>query len=310
MASKRPFKKVLVPVSFHERTPAIFSYARRAAEVNDGEITLFHAVPTQSYRLLASVYRPEESGGANEDHALRVAKSLLEQLANRHLQGVASECVVRLSPNPAKATLDLQQELGSELVMMSKSQASEIGARLQGGLIEKLIRSSGCPVWCVSALERLATQEALKDVLAPVSLTGRSSTTVARLARSVAEAQGGKVTLLHVLRTDPSALQLHRDLYGFSPDEPVSLPKAQKAATARLEELAEAELAGVPHDVAVVIAYELAGGILDEERSRAPALITMATPGYTGFFQIVLGSAAETVARRAECSVMTIRVSP
>jgi nucleotide-binding universal stress UspA family protein len=37
-------------------------------------------------------------------------------------------------------------------------------------------------------------------------------------------------------------------------------------------------------------------------------MIVMATAGHTGFFQFVLGSAAETVARRAEASVMTIRI--
>jgi nucleotide-binding universal stress UspA family protein len=192
-------------------------------------------------------------------------------------------------------------------VLAGKSQAGELGARLQGGLVEKLIRSSNCPVWCVSDLERFAGQESVRDVLAPLSLE-HGSTTITRLARSVAETQGGKVTLLHVVSTDPAALRLNRDLYGFTPDEQVSVTRAQASAEKRLLEIGSGELKGVDHDVVVLVGYELSSTILELESARQPSLIVMGTAGYGGFFHLVLGSAAETVARRAGCSVMTIRV--
>ena len=113
---KRSFKKLLVPVSFRERTPAIFNYARRIGEVNQGEVTLVHAVPTQSYRLMSNVYRPEESGGANEDHAAKVSAEKLEQLAREHLGNVPWKIVTRIAPNPAKVVLGVQQEGSFDLV--------------------------------------------------------------------------------------------------------------------------------------------------------------------------------------------------
>ena len=304
---KRTFKKLLVPVSFRERTTAIFSYARRIAEVTQGEVTLVHAVPTQSYRLMSSVYRPEESGGANEEFAAKVTREKLEQLAHDHLGNVPAKFVVTIAPNPAKVILDLQQSDPPDLVLIGKSQAGELGARLQGGLVEKLIRSSACPVWCVSELERFARQESVRDVLAPIALD-RGASTLARLARSVAEPQGGKVTLLHVVPTDLATIRLDRGVYGFKPDEQVSLARAQKGAEVKLRELAAEELTGVAHEEVVVAGQDRAGAILEEEASRTPSLIAMGTPGYTGFFQVVLGSVAETVARRASCSVMTIRI--
>jgi nucleotide-binding universal stress UspA family protein len=304
---KRPFQNLLVPVSFHERTEAIYSYARRIAQVNHGRVTLFHAVPTQSYRLLADVYRPAESGGANQEHAEQVSRERLEALAAEHLRGVETSVLVRGAANPAKAVLEVQREIDSDLVLVGKSQSGALAARLQGGLIEKLIRSSPCPVLSVSMVERLAAQESVRTVLAPIALD-RSAATVVRLARSIAEPQQGRVILIHVLGTDPSAIELRRDAYGFGPDERVSLGRAQRAAEEKLAALAKSELGPVPRQVVVTIAYDLASAILDEERAHEADMIVMATAGYTGFFQFVLGSAAETVARRAEASVMTIRI--
>jgi nucleotide-binding universal stress UspA family protein len=302
----RRFRKLLTPVSFTERTGAIFDYSRRIAQVTEGSVTLLHVVPTQSYRLLRSIYRPEESGGANEDHAEKVVRELLEKIARVEIAGVPVEIVVRHGPNPAKEVLDAQRELQPDLLVVSKSEYGEIGARLQGGLAEKVIRGATCPVWSVSADERFAKQESVRNVLAPIDFD-RSGVSVVRGARSVAEPQGGSVTLLHVLPTEPVFLELRRDIYGFEPEEPVSLARAQRTALRKLEEVAAEHLSGISHEVVVSVGRDGPTTIVDEERSRQPSLIVMMAPTQSRFFQIVLGSDAETVARRAACSVMTLR---
>jgi nucleotide-binding universal stress UspA family protein len=299
------FRKLLTPVSLAERTGAIFAYSRRIAQVNDGSVTLLHVVPTQSYRLMRSVYRPEESGGANEDHAEKISRELLEGIAGRELAGIPVDIVVRHDANPAKTALDVQRKIAADLLVVAKSELGEVGARLQGGLSEKLIRSATCPVWSVSALERFATQESVRNVLAPIDFD-RAGVTLLRAARAVAEAQGGSVTLLHVLLTEPSFLEVRRDAYGFEPEEPVSIGKAQRAAARNLEDLAARHLQGVAFELSVAIGADRATAILDEERLREPSLIVMMAVTQSRFFQVVLGSDAETVARRAACSVMTL----
>ena len=302
----RRFRRLLTPVSFTERTDAVLDYSRRIAQVNNGLVSLLHVVPTQSYRLLRSVYRPEESGGANTDYAEKVAHELLQEIGRTKIPGIPVDIILRRGANPAKVVLDVQRDVDPDLVVVGKSEFGEIGARLQGGLAERIIRGATCPVWSVSADERFAKQESVRDVLAAIELD-RSGITVVRGARSVAEPQGGSVTLLHVLLTEPSFLELRRDAYGFESDEPVSLARAQKVALRRLEEIAAEHLKGIPHEVAVSVGYDRATTILDEERSRSPSLIVMNAPLQSGFFQVVLGSDAETVARGAACSVMTLR---
>jgi nucleotide-binding universal stress UspA family protein len=309
MTPSRRFTKLLAPLSLTEQTDAVANFARRIAEVNEGEVVLLHVVPKQSYRLHRAVYRAEESGGANEDYAERVARELLEDLGRKKLGQVPWRALVRHAWNPAQTILEVQQELDSDLIVVSKSVASELTARIQGGLHEKLIRSSPCAVWSTSSLPQFATQESLKNVLAPVALD-RSSAVVTRLAGSIAEAQGGRVRLLHVILTEPSFLEVRRDIYGFEPDEPVSLAKAEKGAQRRVDRLAAENLSGVPHETAVVIAYDRASAILEDEKAWKPDAITMGTTGFSGFFRLVLGSTTETVARKSLCSVVTLRLRP
>jgi nucleotide-binding universal stress UspA family protein len=307
MKPSRRFTKLLAPISLAEQTDAVVNFARRIAEVNHGEVVLLHVVPKQSYRLHRAVYRPEESGGANEEYAAQVAWELLEDLGRTKLGSVPWRALVRHAWNPAQAILEVQQELASDLIVVSKSEATELTARFQGGLHEKLIRSSPCAVWSASSLPRFATQESMKNVLAPVAFD-RSSGVLARLAGSVAEAQGGRVRLLHVILTEPSFLEIRRDVYGFEPEEPVSLGRAEKVAQERVDRLAADNVSGIPYETAVAIAYDRASAILEEEKTWNADVITMGTTGFTGFFRLVLGSTAETVARKSSCSVVTLRL--
>jgi nucleotide-binding universal stress UspA family protein len=307
MKPTRRFTKLLAPLSLEEKTDAVINFVRRIAEVNEGEAVLLHVVPTQSYRLHRPIYRPDESGGADEEYAAKVASGLLEELGRKHLGQVRWRTLVRHASNPANAILQAQKELESDLIVVSKSAASELSARIQGGLHEKLIRSSPCAVWGASALPQFASQESMKNVLANVEFD-RPSVALTRLAGSIAEAQRGRVRLLHVLLTDPSFLELRRETYGFTTEEPVSISRAEQTAKERLERFAAQNLGEIPHETAVMVAYDRAAAILDDEKAWKPDVIVMGTFGFTGFFQLVLGSTAETVARRSLASVVTLRL--
>src|SRR2546423_15303735 len=92
MKPSRRFTKLLAPISFSETTDAVTNHVRRIAEVNEGEVVLLHVVPTQSYRLHRAIYRPEEAGGADVEHADQIAFALPEDLGRQ-----------RLRPGPGRA---------------------------------------------------------------------------------------------------------------------------------------------------------------------------------------------------------------
>ena len=307
MKPSRRFTKLLAPISFSETTDAVTNHVRRIAEVYEGEVVLLHVVPTQSYRLHRAIYRPEEAGGADVEHADKIAFALLEDLGRKRLGRVSWRAKTVRASNPATAILDAQRELDSDLIVVSKSGASEISARIQGGLHEKLIRSSPCAVWGASTRPEYAAAESVKNVLAPVAFD-RPSVAVTRLAGSIAEAQHGRVRLLHVILTEPSFLELRRDSYGFDTQEPLSIGRAQQAAQQRLDRFAAEHLGEIPHETAVAVGYDRASVILEDEKNWKPDVMTIGTAGFTGFFQLVIGSTAETVARKSLCSVVTLRL--
>src|SRR5262249_41014423 len=74
MKVSRRFKQLLAAMSLEEKTHAVVNFARRIAEVNEGEVAMLHAVPTQSHRLHRPIYRPAKAGGATEAHAEAVAR--------------------------------------------------------------------------------------------------------------------------------------------------------------------------------------------------------------------------------------------
>jgi nucleotide-binding universal stress UspA family protein len=307
MIVSRYFSRPLVPVSFSERTSATVSYARKIAATGGGEVILLHVVPTQTYRLNRAIYRPEQGGGANSEFAEKVARELLEKIAGEQLRGVRYEIVIRHSANPAEAILKAQEELEADTIVVSKSDLSALGARLQGGLCEKLIRTSLVPVWSTSTLDRYAEVEAVKNVLVPVTFD-RPSIAAIRLGGSIAATQGGRVKLFHVVLSDDTYLDLRRDMYGFNTTEPIDLDRAVATAKRKLAELADQELDQIPHETGVKVGSDRAATILTEEKSWLPDIIVTMTSGLTGFFQAILGSNAETLARDAMCSVATMRI--
>jgi len=79
----------------------------------------------------------------------------------------------------------------------------------------------------------------------------------------------------------------------------------QKAALAKLNEIAGQKLNGIEHKTAVY-AGDVAGSILQAVDQFQPDLLVLATHGRTGLAHFVLGSVAEAVVRRASCPVLTI----
>ena len=80
----------------------------------------------------------------------------------------------------------------------------------------------------------------------------------------------------------------------------------QKAALAKLNEIADQKLQGIEYQT-VVYAGDVAGSILRAVDKFQPDLLVLATHGRTGLAHLVLGSVAEAIVRRANCPVLTIR---
>jgi len=302
------FRKILSPVYFDETSPAALEYARYFARQNDGTVYLLHVVPSDELHLLRKVYRPEEGGGADTGWAQKVAREQLQTMAQEHLAGVRCEIVTHLSGDPATGILEVEKEVGADLVVVATHGRTGIAHLILGSLAEKVVRESRCPVFTTRRGEKLASTEPFRRVLVPVDIAERS---VAALtyARDIAEHSKGTVYPLHIVPTEETDLLL-RDVYQAREGTRANLVVAEKVAGQKLQDLAQTHLSGVHHEPIIHVSGDPARTILEVERAIGADLIVMATHGFTGLFHLILGSLTEKMVREAACPVLSLGQLP
>jgi universal stress protein A len=136
-----------------------------------------------------------------------------------------------------------------------------------------------------------------KKILCPIDFDENSSNALDR-AIEIARHFKAAIFLIHAvpLVAQFGEVPLPIDLY----------LDQQKAALAKLNEIAGHKLNGIEHKTAVY-AGDVAGSILQAVDQIKPDLLVLATHGRTGIAHLMLGSVAEAVVRRAGCPVLTIR---
>ena len=145
-AATSSFRKILVPVDIAERSSSALTYAKQIAEQHGGTVYPLHVVPTEDIYLQRDVYRPEEGEGTNLVWAEKVAKERLAEVSHTYLNGVPHEPVVHVSNDPARTFLEMEKEVGADLLVMATHGFTGLFHLLLGSLTEKMMREAGCPV--------------------------------------------------------------------------------------------------------------------------------------------------------------------
>ncbi len=133
-----------------------------------------------------------------------------------------------------------------------------------------------------------------KNILVPISFDeDRDSNKSIEIAKAL-EAQGGVVTLLHVMEAVPGYAATYMP-EGY-------IENSRKGLEEELTKVA----AGIPGGVAKVISGHSGTSILDYAESHESDLIVIAShrPGMQDYF---LGSTAHHVVRHAKCAVHVVR---
>lgn len=148
-AGASSFQKILVPVDIAERSAPALGVARQIVERNGGTVYPLHVVPTEDIYLQRDVYRPKEGTGTNLVWAERVAKERLVEVAQTYLEGVSHEAVVHVSNDPARTFLEMERDIGADLLVMATHGFTGLFHLLLGSLTEKMMREAGCPVLAI-----------------------------------------------------------------------------------------------------------------------------------------------------------------
>jgi universal stress protein A len=135
----------------------------------------------------------------------------------------------------------------------------------------------------------------MKNILVPTDLS-KPSLKAVDYAHQLADATGGKITLLHVV--EPVVLPDAAALLTLPDDHLNEKMRGKLDALKRAHNLPDATVVvrkGTPFHEIALAATELKAD-----------LIVIATHGYTGLKHVLLGSTAERVVRHAHCPVLVV----
>jgi len=137
---------------------------------------------------------------------------------------------------------------------------------------------------------------------------GPLADSVAKMGLSLAEKEGAKVMLLHVV--DPAAHSAAMDIFepqvGHQTDELTA--KAERRGRQFLDQCArEAHLKSTPEEL--VVTGRPAEEIIRMANDWHADLVVVGSHGRSGLERLVLGSIAETILRDSSCDVLVVKKS-
>ena len=136
-----------------------------------------------------------------------------------------------------------------------------------------------------------------KRILCPVDFEENSLIALDK-AVEIARHFGGTIILVHVLEL----VLVSGEIYV----PPAMSEDQEKAARAKLEDIAKQKLSGLKHET-LVYTGDVVACLMQAASKHKADLIVIATHGRKGLARMILGSVAEGVVRKARCPVLTIR---
>jgi len=136
-----------------------------------------------------------------------------------------------------------------------------------------------------------------KRILCPVDFEENSLIALDKAAE-IARHFGGAIILVHVLEL----VLVSGEIYA----PPAMFADQEKAARAKLEDIAKQKLSGIAHE-ALIYTGDVVACLMQAASKHNADLIVIATHGRKGLARMILGSVAEGVVRKARCPVLTIR---
>jgi nucleotide-binding universal stress UspA family protein len=297
--------RVLCPVDFSEPSLRALHHAAAVAAWYDAELHVLHvAPPPMPLAVPMMVMAARAAAAADPADLLTPARRELDAFVTR--AGLPRPAIPAVREGAAVAAIvRYAGEITADLVVVGSHGREGMSHMLFGSTAERVMHKAPCPVLVVPAHAGepvVADRVSIAHVLCAVDFSPSSARALA-LALSVAQENAARLTVLHVIET-------------LSEDEHEAHPAlAVREHVESLERLARTRLlAAVPREARawctvteVVRVGRAAHAILAEAESRDADLIVMGAQGHSGLGLLILGSATQTVVRRASCPVLTTR---
>ena len=209
---------------------------------------------------------------------------------------------------PSQEALALAQADDTDLIVVGTRGKTGLEHVLLGSTAERIIRTAPCPVLAVrgerrhggkGGAEPAAFPVTIQRILVPIDFSDPSLDAL-EYAAMVAQRAKASVRLLHVL--EPVCYGLD-----FTLSHAAKREELHQRVTARLNGLVSALQSGQLTADAQVLGGLPADSILEAAAAESAYLIVMGTHGRRGLSHTLWGSVAESVIRKAQCPVLTVR---
>lgn len=154
-------------------------------------------------------------------------------------------------------------------------------------------------------------------ILCPIDFSANSAMAIKRAA-IMAKPTGGTLTIAHIINNPLSDLYSeriqeswgsHADIEKACAEQPFSFLSGVllEVAKVMVKEFADAHLPETPYEIYLDTSEHVHRAITAYAEENGVDLIVMATHGRTGAKRLYFGSVAESIVRRATCSVLIVR---
>lgn len=303
LVSWSAFRKIVVPLDGSDLAETAMGPAMALARHQEAEVILTRspvvetlAVPITEPLGGVGLYWPEDDLQATK----KDCQVYLEELAATHRgQGVPLRTEVG-EGQPDVAILDVVENAGADLIVMSTHGYSGVTRWVMGSVTEKVLRATQVPVLVIRG------RTDIRKILVPLDGSLLSEKAI-EPAIQVARALGAQMTLLQAVpagRVGPyeaeSSESIETGLDGTAE------PSGQTEARHYLEEVVRRfEDLGVEMDITVT-PTPAAENILDTADQGDIQLIAMATHGRSGWRRWIYGSVTEKILHRGCCSMLVV----
>src|SRR3990172_3258351 len=293
--------RILVPTDFSDAAGRALEQALGLARSGDVEILLLHGLPP-----LIPMVSPMggtglvEMGRLLDDytrHLREDASRKLEELKARVPKKVKVETALDENVEPHEAILRKARSWNADLIAMGTHGRGGLERLLMGSIASKVLHRSDRHLMLLRSDSILfASGKDPGSILVPVDFSDHSHRALA-LARYLSSRHGASVHLLHVVEL------LHTPLkHGGLSSQLEETPGLREKYLEALRDGGGGRAEGVGGADA-----SPAGGILWWREKLGARLVVMGSRGLTGIERLLVGSAAETVARFCEVPVVVVK---
>jgi nucleotide-binding universal stress UspA family protein len=299
------FSKILFPTDFSGYSNGVLDHALAWAGKFNADVHMVHVVTVHNF----DPFNPE-LGFPEVGEDLDLHESAQQQMDK--IAGDSGETDVtvtretRTGFSPWSEIINAALEKQADLIMMATHGRKGLQHLFLGSTAEKVLEHAPCPVLLLRPDEDevLPPPGEVESILFPTDLSGESSQAVP-MALELAVEFGAKLNLLHSVEQDvPPPYYAAGITSIFDLNDTVLEVSREQMAKLIPDDL----VAKVDHDF-IVREGNSAQQVVAFAREAAVDLIVMATHGYSGLEQALLGSTTDRVVRNTPCPVLVVRCS-